>query len=142
MNLGKNLFALIVILLAVGIFVALYFYTDVFKREETVIPVAGIISAEGKIISVSPENNSFVVEMNLPTRHENGVPFYEIFQRTVIVTDSAKTYNPGGIISHTVFFTEAGVGDSVYISGYDILSGTTVEPTVLIIDADQIEQEE
>lgn len=131
----------IVLLLLGAVFVFFFFYDDLIKREETVIPVAGITSAQGKIISVSPEKNSFDIEMNLLVRHENGVPVYGLQTKKINVSDTAQTFDPKGQITKENFFKEADIGDTVYIAADDILKNSSIDAHLLIIDFNELEEE-
>lgn len=138
----RSVVSTVIVLLILGVvFAFFFFYDDLTQRKETVIPVAGITSAQGKIISISPEKNSFDIEMNLLVRHENGTPIYEIQTKKINVSDTAQTFDPKGKITKEDFFKEANVGDTVYIAADDILKSSSIDAHLLIIDFNELEEE-
>lgn len=117
----------------------LYFSGKMFQAPP--LETAGIYSASGKILSVSPENNSFALEIEVPLRYQGGETKYAFQQKTVLFGLDTQIFNEQGVISAEVFFNEAKTGDMVYISSDNFLHDSSFAPDLVILHPDRINAE-
>ncbi|MDP2676493.1 MAG: hypothetical protein Q8O83_02300 [bacterium] len=129
----------IIIVIAGLVGAGLYFSGKIFGPAP--LETVGIYSASGKIISLSPGNNSFVVEIEVPLRYQGGETAYATQQKTVSFGLDTEIFNEHGSIRADVFFSEAKAGDIVYVSSGNFLNDISLSPDIVILNSDRIDTE-
>lgn len=136
---SRTFWAVIVVVIFGLVGAGLYFSGRIFQSPP--LETAGIYSASGKIISLSPENNSFILEIEVPLRYQHDETTYVTQQKTVIVGDETSLFDGFGSVTSDVFFLNANEGDVVYVSSDNFLNDASFSPDVVILHADRMNPE-
>jgi len=129
----------IVFAIAAIVIAGLYFSGRISQSPP--LETVGIYSASGRIVSISPEDDSFVLEIEIPLRYQRGETTYVTQQKTVVLGEGASLFDEFGSITNDIFFLNANEGDAVYVSSGNFLNDISFSPDIIILHPDRADTE-